>query len=164
MPLIPSSFILHETEHWIVNHRLNSTLPGYVMLGARLHTDALHELPDAALAELGSLMANIQRLIETLLTPKRLYIGRFGHEPGHPIHFHFIPVYDWVEHLFWQDERYRVLETFSSPSPLSATDGAELTLFVWREFCERPDPPTVPGITVEQAICQLRAAFDSNSR
>ena len=117
MPLIPQHFILHETEHWIVNHRLNSALPGYVMLGARANVSALHELPESALAELGPLLAKTQRIVETLFKPKRLYIGRYGHEPDHPIHFHVIPIYDWVEDLFWQDERYRVLETFSSPNP-----------------------------------------------
>jgi len=26
-----------------------------------------------------------------------------------PIHFHVIPIYDWVEELFWKDARYRPL-------------------------------------------------------
>ncbi|MHC8361083.1 HIT family protein [Pseudomonas sp. LS2P72] len=159
MPLIPQHFILHETEHWIINHRLDSALPGYVMLGAGANANALHELPESALAQLGPLLAKTQRIVETLFKPKRLYIGRYGHMPGHPIHFHVIPIYDWVEDLFWQDERYRVLETFSFPNPESITDGAELTLFVWREFCERADPPTAPGMTVEAAISHLREAF-----
>jgi len=156
---IPPSFIVHETEHWRLNHRVNSALPGYLMLGARSNVNALHELPDGALAELGPLLAKTQLIVETLFDPKRLYVGRYGHEPGHSIHFHLIPVYAWVEDLFWQDDRYRLLETFSSPMPTSLTDGAELTLFVWREFCERPDPPAAPGMTVAQAITRLREAF-----
>jgi hypothetical protein len=47
----------------------------------------------------------------------------------------------------------------SSPNEDSITDGAELTLFVWREFCERPDPPTAPGMTVAATISHLREAF-----
>ncbi|QJI41235.1 HIT family protein [Pseudomonas sp. ADAK2] len=156
---IPQPFIIHETKYWQLNHRLNSALPGYLMLGARSNANALHELPDSALAELGPLLATTQRIVETLFKPKRLYIGRYGHEPGHSIHFHIVPIYDWVEDLFWQDERYRLLDTFSSATPASPTDGAELTLFVWREFCERPDPPKAPGMTVEQVICHLREAF-----
>lgn len=156
---IPPSFIVHETEHWVLNHRINSAMPGYLMLGARSRVSALHELPDSALAELGPLLAKTQRMVETLFNPKRLYIGRYGHEPGHSIHFHIIPVYDWVETLFWQDDRYRLLETFASPSPANLSDGAELTLFVWREFCERPDPPAAPGMSVAQAIARLREAF-----
>ncbi|OXR57528.1 HIT family protein, partial [Pseudomonas aeruginosa] len=38
-------------------------------------------------------------------------------------------------------------------------DGAELTLFVWREFCERADPPAVRGMDRQQAIAGLRRAF-----
>lgn len=156
---IPRSFVIHETEHWTLNHRLNSAMPGYLMLGARSDASALHEMPDSALAELGPLLAKIQYLIEALFKPKRLYIGRYGHEPGHSIHFHIIPIHDWVEDLFWQDQRYRLLKTLSSPNPQSLTDGAELTLFVWREFCERPDPPPSSGVTVEQTITRLREAF-----
>ena len=158
---IPSTFIVHQTAHWTVNHRLNSALPGYLMLSARQMTNSLAELPAQALAELGGLQARVQAAIETQLRPKRLYIGRFGHDAGHAIHFHFIPVYPWVETMFWSDDRYRVLQSFGSvASPLPQTDGAELTLFVWREFCERPDSPPIQGPSVEQAIALLRGDFD----
>lgn len=160
---IDPRFIVHETEHWIINHRINSALPGYLMLGARSNVNALHELPDAALAQLGVLMARTQKIVETCLAPKRLYIGRYGHTPGQPIHFHFIPVFEWVETLFWQDKRYRLLEHYASPSPQTLTDGAELTLYVWREFCERPDPPPAPGMSTEQTIDLLRTAFDTTT-
>jgi diadenosine tetraphosphate (Ap4A) HIT family hydrolase len=61
----------------------------------------------------GGLLARTQQIIERHLKPKRLYIGRFGHEPGLPLHFHFIPVYAWVEDLFWKDSRFRLLESFA---------------------------------------------------
>ncbi|GLZ86476.1 HIT family protein [Metapseudomonas resinovorans] len=154
-----SSFIIHQTDHWILNHRLNSALPGYLMLGSRARVDAFHELPQEALLELGPLMAQTQRAVEQALQPRRFYIGRYGHVPGWPVHFHCIPVFDWVEELFWRDERYRVLETFAGGEPESVTDGAELTLFIWREFCERPDPPAIQGPGVEAVIERLRAAF-----
>jgi len=154
---IPPRFIIDESAHWRINHRINSALPGYLMLSAKHMTYSLAALPAEALAELGPLQARIQASIETHLQPKRLYIGRFGHDAGHSIHFHFIPIYAWVEALFWSDERYRVLQDFGSlDTALPQTDGAELTLFVWREFCERPDPPTVEGPSVEQVIAMLR--------
>lgn len=59
--------------------------------------------------------------------------------PGLPVHFHLIPLYDWVEELFWEDTRYRTLQQFGVPTTEPLTDGAELTLFVWREFCERAE-------------------------
>lgn len=157
---IPPRFIIHETEHWLVNHRMDSALPGYLMLSAKHMTNSLAALPTEALAELGVLQARTQSAIEATLAPKRVYIGRFGHEQGYAIHFHFIPIYQWVEEMFWSDERYRLLQTFSSlDSGADQTDGAELMLFVWREFCERPDLPVIRGLSVEQTIAVLHREF-----
>jgi hypothetical protein len=46
----------------------------------------------------------------------------------------------------------------------TATDGAELTLFVWHEFCERAEPPPVKGPSVSEAIELLREAMQIPSR
>ncbi|MBA1200701.1 HIT family protein [Pseudomonas capeferrum] len=157
---IAPHFIVHETEHWIINHHLASTLPGYLMLGAKTQASSLAQLAPEALAELGPLLARTQQILERQLRPKRLYISRFGHEPDLPIHFHFIPVYPWVEALFWSDAKYRLLETFGSAhTPYSLTDGAELTLFIWREFGESPTPPAAQGPSIEEVIGNLRIAF-----
>lgn len=157
---IDPAFILHETQHWRLNHHLASKLPGYLMLGAKAPIDSLADMPDAALAELGGLLAKTQRVMETQLKPKWLYISRYGHMPGFPLHFHFIPVYDWVEDAFWQDERYRVLQHFGSQDlAQTLTDGAELTLFVWREFGESLTPPAVQEDSFDLVIARLRAAF-----
>ncbi|WP_447759501.1 HIT family protein [Pseudomonas moraviensis] len=157
---IAPHFIIHETDHWVINHHLASALPGYLMLGTKLRTTSLTELSADALAGLGGLLAKTQNIIEQQLLPKRLYIGRFGHESGLPIHFHFIPVYQWVEDLFWNDARYRLLENFAyAEHGLSSTDGAELTLFIWREFGENPTPPKIQGLTVQDVIKNLRSAF-----
>lgn len=157
---IASRFIIHESRHWVLNHHMASALPGYLMLGAKSQARSLAELGPEALAELGGLLAKTQQVLEHSLLPKRLYISRYGHEPGYPIHFHFIPVYQWVEDLFWRDARYRLLETFASAeNALSSTDGAELTLFIWREFGERPEPPPVQGPSIDQVIDDLRRAF-----
>jgi diadenosine tetraphosphate (Ap4A) HIT family hydrolase len=157
---IAPHFIIHETEHWVINHHLANTLPGYLMLGTKVETTSLAELSSDALGELGGLLAKTQQVIERQLKPKHLYIGRYGHQPGLPIHFHFIPVYHWVEALFWQDTRYRLLDTFAHVEcAASATDGAELTLFVWREFGENPIPPKAQGPSIEEVIKHLRIAY-----
>ena len=62
--------------------------------------------------------------------------------PGLPVHFHLIPLYDWVEELFWEDTLPDA-PAVRRADHRTPTDGAELTLFVWREFCERADPPAV---------------------
>ncbi|TGC71245.1 HIT family protein [Salmonella enterica subsp. enterica serovar Wilhelmsburg] len=158
---IPSTHVIHQTEHCLLNHHLASALPGYLMLGSKQPVESLADLPDAALAELGVLMAKVQRILEATLQPKWLYMGRFGHSPGLPIHFHFIPVYAWGEEAFWADARYRSLGQFAHVEDAATqTDGAELTLLVWREFGDAPVPPAVLGPSIEQVIESLRARFD----
>ncbi|MEX5630738.1 MULTISPECIES: HIT family protein [Pseudomonas] len=154
---IDPAYILFETEHWLLNHHLASKLPGYLMLGAKAPVDSLADMSDAALAELGGLLAKTQRVMEAQLKPKWLYISRYGHLPGFPLHFHFIPVYDWVEEAFWRDERYRRLQGLGSQDlAKTLTDGAELTLFVWREFGESLIPPVIHGPSLAQVIGNLR--------
>ena len=94
--------------------------------------------------------------LRTKLRPARVYIGRFGHSPGYPVHFHLIPIYSWVERLFWNDSRYRALDKFGKNGQEKTTDGAELTFFVWREFCEGTEPPVVEGPSVAQVVATLR--------
>lgn len=157
---IPPEFIIHETEHWVLNHHLATALPGYLILGSRAPVDSLADLPIPALHEFGELLARTQSILQSTLTPQRLYVSRYGHSPGYPIHFHLIPVYAWVERLFWEAPRYRLLETFANPDKaVTGTDGAELTLFIWREFGESDDPPAIDGPSIPHVIDVLRAVF-----
>jgi len=142
-----------------VNHRMNSALPGYLMLSSKTDTNDLSDLSEDALAEFGPLLARVQSALKRKLNAQRVYIGRYGHTPGYPIHFHVIPIYDWVEELFWKDARYRLLQSFAEGPGETATDGAELTLFVWREFCERTEPPPISGPSVSEVIKLLREAM-----
>lgn len=158
---IPDRMVVYETDFWLLNHRMDSALPGYLMLGSKLPIYDLSELPDGALRELGPLLSESQKALRTTLRPVRIYIGRYGHSPGYPIHFHMIPVYDWIEELFWRDDRYRVLQRFVETQGELDTDGAELTLFIWREFCERSNPPPIEGISVTEAIAVLRERMNS---
>lgn len=156
---IPQRFHIGETPDWSVTHRINSALPGYLMISSRMDTNDLSDLSADALGSLGLLFAKAQSALKHVLNAERIYIGRYGHTPGYPIHFHIIPIYKWVEELFWQDDRYRLLYTFTEGPGESATDGAELTLFVWREFCERVEPPLIKGPSVTEAINILRQAI-----
>ncbi|ACI55549.1 conserved hypothetical protein [Rhizobium leguminosarum bv. trifolii WSM2304] len=153
---IPPQFHVAETAGWLVNHRMNSALPGYLMISCKTNTTDLSDLSEKALGEFGPLLARTQKALKQDLNAQRVYIGRYGHSPGYPIHFHVIPIYDWVEELFWKDGRYRLLENFAEGPGETATDGAELTLFVWREFCERAVPPPVRGPSVSEVITLLR--------
>ncbi|MBP3997955.1 hypothetical protein GZH78_19020 [Pseudomonas fluorescens] len=41
----------------------------------------------------------------------------------------------------------------------TATDGAELTLFIWREFGESPTPPAIQGASIKDVTARLRLAL-----
>jgi diadenosine tetraphosphate (Ap4A) HIT family hydrolase len=160
---IPEPFFITETDGWSVNHRINSFLPGYLMVSSKTFTNDLSELSKEALSSLGPLLARAQDVLKRNLQAERVYIGRYGHTPGYPIHFHVIPIYQWVEDLLWNDDRYRLLQTFTNGPGESATDGAEMTLFVWREFCERPEPPPIKGPSIADVIGLLRLVMPLQS-
>jgi diadenosine tetraphosphate (Ap4A) HIT family hydrolase len=152
---VPPEFYIAQTSGWSVNHRVNSALPGYLIIASIKATNELSGLSAESLCSMGTVFATVQRAL-TGLGARRVYIGRYGHSPGYPIHFHAIPIYGWVEDLFWQDSRYRLLEQFADGPGETPTDGAELTFFVWREFCERIDPPPILGPSVADTVAILR--------
>ena len=130
------------------------------MLGACAPTNDLSTMRPEALAELGILLARAQKALNAILQPEHLYIGRYGHMAGHALHFHIIPVCGWVKQSFFGDPRYRVLQSFYQPSDgdnaAGGTDGAELTLYVWREFCENPNPPRISGPPIREVVESLK--------
>jgi diadenosine tetraphosphate (Ap4A) HIT family hydrolase len=148
--------VILQTEDWTITHRVDSALPGYLILAARMPTNELCLLNPRALAELGALLAKAQLALNAILDPEHLYVGRYGHMAGHALHFHIIPVCGWVKRSFFSDPRYRVLQSLSERSAVDETDGAELTLFIWREFCERPDPPAIFGPSIDEVVDRLK--------
>jgi diadenosine tetraphosphate (Ap4A) HIT family hydrolase len=153
---IPRRFHVIETEHWLINHRMTSALPGYLMIGSKQNVDDLADLCPAALAEVGPLLALVQKFLGERLGAVRVYISRFGHTPGFPLHFHAIPIYDWIERAFPQDARYRAMDALREAAFGAAPDGADLILFVTREFCERMPPADIEGPDVETVMALAR--------
>lgn len=129
---IPSGMIIHETYHWVINYNFTSALPCRLILGSKAPVDSLADLAPAALHEFVELLlARSQSMLQRELAPKHLYVSRYGHSSGYPIHFHLIPAYPWVESLFWEDIRYRLLDTSAnSQKAENRTDGTEMTLFI----------------------------------
>ena len=160
----PDRFVVHETAHWWVNHRCDTPYPGYLMMGAKdPRGESLSDLPPAALGELGSLLARSAEVLKSCLGAVRVYDGRYGHQLGHAVHYHVIPVYDWTIAAYWQDERYRSLAQFYGDGGATAAtdfDGADMTLFIWRTFCERGvKPPRIDAPSPENVVELLRPKF-----
>lgn len=152
---IPEQYHIAHSSDWSVNQRIDSVLPGYLMIASTHETNDLSDFPESALSSMGVVLARVQQAL-TSLGANRVYIGRYGHSPGYPFHFHAIPIYDWVEELFWSDVRYRMLEQLAGSSERYSTNGAEITLFVWREFCEGAYPAHSNGLSVGEAVEYLR--------
>jgi diadenosine tetraphosphate (Ap4A) HIT family hydrolase len=164
---IPEHLIILRTAHWILNHRVDSALPGYLILGARMPANDLSLMRPDALAQLGTLLARAQKALNEILAPEHLYISRYGHAPGHSLHFHIIPVCGWVRQHFLGDPRYRVLRAIARPAAADAgdeTDGAELTLYIWREFCENPFPLEIFGPSIHDVVERLKAFMSASER
>jgi diadenosine tetraphosphate (Ap4A) HIT family hydrolase len=159
----PKHLVILQTDDWILNHRADTALPGYLMLGARMPVDDLSRLRPEALTQLGTLLADSQTALTEILKPEHLYIGRYGHTAGHALHFHLMPVCGWVRQNFLNDPRYRVLRKFCHHTgglDADETDGAELTLYIWREFCENPTRPPISGPSIPEVVERLRARLD----
>ncbi|SEP34906.1 hypothetical protein SAMN05216228_11007 [Rhizobium tibeticum] len=93
---IPPQYHIAQTFGWSVNHRINSALPGYLMIASTQATNDLSDLSAEVLGLMGTVFAKVQRALNAL-GARRVYIGRYGHSPGYPIHFHAIPIYDTNE-------------------------------------------------------------------
>ncbi|MGO8271867.1 HIT family protein, partial [Rhizobium ruizarguesonis] len=56
-----------ETAGWLVNHSINSALPGYLMISSKTDTNDLSDLSEDALAEFGPLLARAKSTLKRLL-------------------------------------------------------------------------------------------------
>ncbi len=138
---------IFETDYWLIKHRADSKLPGYLILVAKeKNAISLSDLSDNALHELGFLQAQATRSLETRFGAKLVYICRWGHQPGNSPHFHIVPLYDWIEKAYVTDPLW--LE--SNP------DGPVYFSFITRAFIEYEVPPVIEGASIEEVISVLR--------
>ena len=156
----PAALVVQETEHWLVNHCVDSTLPGYLIVSS-LHPGAerLADLPTLARVELGEILARLDEALSAVLSPTRVYFARWGHTPGHAVHFHVIPVFPWLVEAARADARYRGLLRLHGAREDDggdSLDGPDLTLYVVREYQERDTPPPVEMPSVEETTQRLR--------
>lgn len=150
----PRNMIVYETSHWLINQRVNCPFPGYLMIGAK-SPDAC-ELTDLSLAaqqEIGVLLGKATGFLRSDLGASRVYVGRYGHTPGHTVHFHVIPVYSWIISAFESDERYNME---SNP------DGVDLMRFIWREYCEKTSSLPCGELSMEKGLRIIREKFEEN--
>lgn len=81
-----------RTESWDVVHSYNTSLPGWLVLVARRHTEAIDELTDEEAAELGILLRQTSAALREVTGCVKTYVIQFAEAAEHPhVHFHVIP-------------------------------------------------------------------------
>lgn len=128
--------ILWRGQFWRIELKEGYTLPGYLVIGCS-GASKFDELDQQSSREMGETIQLATSALEKVLSPRHVLAGRFGLIPGNPIHYHVVPIYDWVEQAFKESSDYIGLDQLNPPDYPVHPDGALLLAFVWREMCVR---------------------------
>jgi diadenosine tetraphosphate (Ap4A) HIT family hydrolase len=83
---------IYRTRFWDVVHSYNTALPGWLVLVARRHIEAIDELTDEEAVELGVLLMRVSRALKEITGCLKTYVILFAEQAEHPhVHFHIIP-------------------------------------------------------------------------
>jgi diadenosine tetraphosphate (Ap4A) HIT family hydrolase len=81
-----------RTRFWDVAHSYNSALPGWLVLVARRHIEAIDELTDEEAVELGLLQRRLSLALKEVTGCLKTYVMQFAEMAEHPhVHFHIVP-------------------------------------------------------------------------
>jgi ATP adenylyltransferase len=80
--------IVHQTASWVVNHVVGPMNLGTLIAGPREHIAAVADLDDNAVAELGPILRDTARVVETLCRPEQTYVCSWSHGAGARKHLH----------------------------------------------------------------------------
>lgn len=83
---------IYRTKYWDVVHSYNTSLPGWLVLVARRHVEAIDELTAEEAAELGLLLRETSAALRAVTGCAKSYVVQFAEAAEHPhVHFHIIP-------------------------------------------------------------------------
>ncbi len=83
---------IHRTQFWDVVHSYDTALPGWLVIVARRHIAALHELTDDEALELGRLLRQVSLALQHVTGCLKTYVMQFAEAADHPhVHFHVVP-------------------------------------------------------------------------
>src|SRR5687768_2549559 len=83
---------IHEGRFWLVEHAYPTSLVGWTVIVLRRHAEALHELTEAELAELGRLQGAVARALRAAFGCAKEYSVCYAEVAGFEhMHFHIIP-------------------------------------------------------------------------
>jgi len=83
---------IQRTQFWDIVHSYNTALPGWLVLVARRHIEAIDELTEDEAAELGCLMRRVSSALRQVTGCLKTYVIQFAEQAEHPhVHFHIVP-------------------------------------------------------------------------
>jgi ATP adenylyltransferase len=82
--------LLHETNHWIVNHVVGPMNLGTLVLSPRDHVTAIADLTTEAASELGPLLRRTAQVVESILEPEQTYVSSWAHGEHGRKHLHIV--------------------------------------------------------------------------
>jgi diadenosine tetraphosphate (Ap4A) HIT family hydrolase len=81
---------IFDTEHFTVTHCRDCSVPGYLIVSAKVPVPSLGDLTPALSADLGEALRRATQAVEAVIRPGRTYCARFGEETE-ALHFHLFP-------------------------------------------------------------------------
>jgi diadenosine tetraphosphate (Ap4A) HIT family hydrolase len=84
-----------RTPYWDLVHSYNTALPGWLVLVARRHVEALDELTEEEAIELGTLIRRVSIALKQVTGCAKTYVAQFAEAKEHPhVHVHVVPRMD----------------------------------------------------------------------
>jgi diadenosine tetraphosphate (Ap4A) HIT family hydrolase len=122
---------IYRTPHWDVAHAFNSSLPGWIVIIARQHIEAIDQLSEVEAAELGVLLRRVSAALREVTGCVKTYVMQFAEAEGHAhVHFHVVP------RMLNQPEDRRSIKVFGY---LGVPDDERLSDAAMNEICIAQD-------------------------
>jgi len=86
----PGPFI-YEGHYWVVDHAYPTSLKGWLVIVAKRHVEALHDLTHEEFLELADIQYRLAQLMRSRASIEKEYLACFAEaEYFHHIHIHFV--------------------------------------------------------------------------
>jgi diadenosine tetraphosphate (Ap4A) HIT family hydrolase len=145
-------FHIFETEHFRADQSVECPIPGYLILSSKQARTRFSRIPVQATADLGYSICLACRCVEEIIKPERVYVARFGEELS-KIHFHIFPRTQWL------------LKEYERAFGSAALPTRGPRIFDWaRETFGGNSQPRIPGISLAEAVREMRALAQRRSR
>lgn len=126
---IPKNHIIYQSNNWIVNHRVDTIYPGYLIVSTTSTKSDLHEIDVLASKKLVCILSFCERFLYKKAFATKVLICKYGFTKDLPFHFHIIPIYTWVIDEIKQDAKY--LEIFKSKDQFS---GPGVSFYISKQY------------------------------